>query len=83
MRRTDRDYYIPDEIGSFLGVDAQMVRVSLRQNAPGWEDIPYYGDTRLRIPKKGFSEWWLKHTGEELTQTVDISQIKRKKRRRA
>lgn len=78
-----RDYYIPREIGAFMGVSDQMVRVSLKQSAPGWEDIPYYGDSHLRIPKAAFREWWLTHMGKELVQTVDISEIRRKKRRRA
>lgn len=78
-----RDYYIPQEIGQFLGVNAQMVRVSIRQGAPGWEDIPYYGDKMLRFPKASFHKWYLDHTGEELVQTVDISEVRCKKRRRA
>lgn len=80
MRAADRDYYIPKEIGEFLGCSDMMVRVSIRQQAPGWEDIPYYGDTQLRFPKASFRKWYLDHTGEELVQTVDISEIRKRRR---
>ncbi|MBQ7990133.1 MAG: helix-turn-helix domain-containing protein [Oscillospiraceae bacterium] len=59
----DKGYYTPKEVGKILKTSDQMVRVSLRQNAPGW-DFPYIAMGRcIRIPVKTFDEWYKERYG--------------------
>jgi hypothetical protein len=57
-RKNVKPYMIPEEVGKMLGVSAQMVRVSLRQGAPGW-DFPFVlAGSYIRIPRAAFMEWY-------------------------
>lgn len=50
----DRTYATPTEAAQLLGTSPQMVRVSLRQRAPGWENLPFYMCGRnIKIPWDG------------------------------
>lgn len=54
----DRTYYTPQEAAEKLGTSAQMVRVSLKQGAKGWERLPFFMCGRnIKIPREGFDEW--------------------------
>lgn len=68
MRRSRlyRDWYTPSDIAYFMGVSPNMVRVSLRQRAPGW-DFPFYSCGRnIRIPCAAFDRWYRERYGKEI-----------------
>lgn len=57
-KKPQKPYMTPKEVGQLLGVSDMMVRVSLKQNAPGW-DFPYVMSGRnCRIPRAAFMEWF-------------------------
>lgn len=61
------DEYTPKEVGRILGVSDQMVRVSLRQKAPGWDFYWYSVGTWIRIPKASFERWYQARYGKSIT----------------
>lgn len=53
-----KPYMTPDDVAKLLGVNPQMVRVSLKQRAAGW-DFPFTMCGRnIRIPRDGFMTWY-------------------------
>lgn len=47
----ERTYAVPREAAKILGCSEHMIRVSLRQRAPGWENLVYYECGReIHIP---------------------------------
>lgn len=52
-----KDYMTPQELADILGTSAQMVRVCIRQAAPGWENIKYVScGNRIKISRKSVQE---------------------------
>ena len=55
---TAKNYLTPQEAATQIGVSAQMVRVSLNQQADGWRSLPFFKCGReIRIPKTTFERW--------------------------
>ena len=72
----DRTYATPLEAAQLLGTSAQMVRVSLRQRAPGWESLPFYMCGRnIKIPWDGLRAFARGRAGA--TPTAVCRRVKR------
>lgn len=72
----DRTYATPTEAARLLGTSAQMVRVSLRQRAPGWESLPFFMCGRnIKIPWDGLRAFAQGRAGA--TATAVCKKVKR------
>ena len=73
QRYKDRPWYTVSEVARILHTSPMMVRVSLKQQAPGW-DFPWIlmddpdkpkAQVRIRIPIKTFQKWYKGRFGED------------------
>ena len=69
MKKNDENYLRPADVAQIMGTSPMMVRVSLKQGAPGW-NFPYIMcGNRMKIPKTPFYEFFYGKpcTAQEIT----------------